>query len=66
MDAQVQALLSSLYERTRGILTEHRGALDALANALLERETVDGAEALDVLHRHGVPMPQPVNHDVRA
>jgi ATP-dependent Zn protease len=51
---------------TRGILTEHRGALDALANALLERETVDGAEALDVLHRHGVPMPQPVNHDVRA
>jgi cell division protease FtsH len=66
MDTQVQALLSSLYERTRSILTEHRGALDALANALLERETVDGAEALDVLHRHGVPMPQPVNHDVRA
>jgi ATP-dependent Zn protease len=58
MDDEVQDLLARLYERTRTILTEHRGALEALAHALLEKETVDGADALDVLRRHGVPLPQ--------
>jgi cell division protease FtsH len=54
MDAEVQALLARLYERTREILLQHRHALDALANALLERETLDGAEAMEVLEAHGV------------
>lgn len=54
MDAEVQALLTRMYERTREILVQHRGALDALAHALLERETLDGAEALELLSRHGV------------
>jgi ATP-dependent Zn protease len=54
MDAEVQALLQRLYAQTREILTTHRTALDALAQALLDRETLDGAEALEVLERHGV------------
>jgi cell division protease FtsH len=54
MDAEVQALLTRMYERTREILVRHRAALDALAHALLERETLDGAEALELLSRHGV------------
>jgi cell division protease FtsH len=54
MDAQVQALLARLYERTREILLQHRAALDELARALLERETLDGAEAMEVLGRHGI------------
>jgi cell division protease FtsH len=54
MDAEVQALLTRLYERTREILLQHREALDALAQALLERETLDGAEAMEVLAAHGV------------
>jgi len=54
MDAEVQALLQRLYAQTREILTTHRAALDALAQALLDRETLDGADALAVLGQHGV------------
>jgi cell division protease FtsH len=54
MDAEVQALLQRLYAQTRDILTQHREALDALAQALLDRETLDGAEAVAVLEQHGV------------
>jgi cell division protease FtsH len=54
MDAEVQAVLQRLYTRTREILVQHRPALDALAEALLERETLDGADALAVLDAHGV------------
>jgi ATP-dependent Zn protease len=54
MDNEVQALLARLYERTRELLTQHREALDALAQALLERETLDGAEAVALLEQHGV------------
>ena len=54
MDAEVQALLTRLYERTREVLTQHRPALDALAAALLERETLDGAEAMALIEQHGV------------
>jgi len=54
MDAAVQALLERLYERTREIMLAHRPALDALAHALLERETLDGAEAIALLEEHGV------------
>src|SRR5512146_1712324 len=57
MDAEVQALLGRLYERARGILTDNRPALEALALALLERETIDGADALDILQSHGVELP---------
>jgi cell division protease FtsH len=54
MDGEVQALLSRLYDRARELLMQHRPALDALAQALLERETLDGAEAMALLERHGV------------
>jgi cell division protease FtsH len=54
MDGEVQALLSRLHDRTREILVAHRAALDALALALLERETLDGAEAMAILEAQGV------------
>jgi cell division protease FtsH len=54
MDGEVQALLARLYERTREVLMQHRPALDALAAALLERETIDGADAMALLAQHGV------------
>jgi cell division protease FtsH len=58
MDAEVQALLRRLYDRTHRLLSDHRPALEALAAALLERETIDGAAALEILERHGVARPQ--------
>jgi len=54
MDEEVRALLDRLYARAREIVEAHRPALDALADALLERETIDGDEALRILESHGV------------
>jgi cell division protease FtsH len=54
MDAQVNALLERSYGNARAILQHHRPALEALAKALLERETIDGEEALTILRDHGV------------
>ena len=56
MDAEIRAMLDRLYQRTRDILTTHRAALDALAEALLERETIDGPEAMQLLIEKGVPV----------
>ena len=60
MDREVQELLARLYDRTREILSQHRPALDALAQALLDRETLDGAEALAILERNGLEVPRPL------
>jgi cell division protease FtsH len=59
MDAQVAALLERLYARTREILTEHRGALEALAAALLEHETIEGDDALRLIAGAGAPVAFP-------
>jgi ATP-dependent Zn protease len=58
MDEEVRVMLGRLQDATRVVLQRHRRALDALAAALLERETMDGPDALDVLRRHGVPLPE--------
>jgi ATP-dependent Zn protease len=55
----VRGIVDTLYARVVALLQEHRPALDALAGALLDRETVDGPEALDILRAHGVPIPEP-------
>mgnify|MGYP001271526170 CR=1 FL=1 len=54
MDDEVRALLDRLYARAREIVDTHRAALDALAEALLEQETLDGDEAIRILSAHGV------------
>ncbi len=58
MDRDVRGIVDSLYARVVTLLREHRPALDALATALLDQETVDGPEALDILRAHGVPVPE--------
>lgn len=57
MDDEVRDLLDRLYARAREIVVTHRAALDALAEALLEHETLDGDEALRILATHGVRIP---------
>jgi cell division protease FtsH len=56
MDDEVRVLLDRLYSRTREILRTYAAALDALAEALLERETLEGDEAVRLLAAHGVPV----------
>ena len=60
MDSEVRGLLERLYGSTREILSTHRAALDALANALLERETIDGPDALRILAENGCQVEMPV------
>lgn len=53
MDADVRALLESSYETVTAFLRQHRAALDALANALLEQETLTGEEAIAIMEAEG-------------
>jgi cell division protease FtsH len=50
IDAEIVKLLSEAHDRVRATLTEKRELLDAVAHALLEKETLDRA-ALDALLR---------------
>jgi cell division protease FtsH len=55
IDEEVERILREQEERCRQTLTEHRNALDLVARALLEHETIDGSEVyrLVALGREG-------------
>jgi cell division protease FtsH len=44
IDEEVERILRDQEQRCRELLHEHRNGLDLVARALLERETIDGAE----------------------
>jgi cell division protease FtsH len=48
IDAEIRRIIRESHEEARRLLAEHRGALDALARALLERETLEEKEILSV------------------
>ena len=48
IDAEVRRIIGESHDEARQLLTEHRRELDALADALLSRETLDEQEILDV------------------
>ena len=49
IDDEVQRLIKEQYERVQALLREHKGALQLLAEELLEYESVDGAAVQRVL-----------------
>ena len=51
IDKEVKRLVVEAYERTKRILTEHIHSLRALAEALLEKEVLDGIEIDQILQR---------------
>ena len=55
VDAEIKRLIDEAYERARVILTANRPLLDVMADALLERETLD-REEINMLSR-GEPLP---------
>ena len=48
IDAEVHRIIAESHEKARRLLAEHRAALDALTDALLERETLDEKQILEV------------------
>lgn len=52
IDQEVSRLVQEGYDRACSILKDNRAALDAIAEALLEKETIDG-EDVDILVRGG-------------
>jgi cell division protease FtsH len=59
IDEEIARLVREAESRAVALLRDHRPALDELADLLVARETVDGAVVLDVLARHGTPVPGP-------
>ena len=49
IDEEVERILRDEEERCRKVLTEYRAGLDAVAKALLERETLDGEEVASLV-----------------
>ena len=56
VDEESRALLDGAYQRAKLIVTNNREKLDALALALLERETLDAEEITTVFE--GRPLPE--------
>jgi cell division protease FtsH len=53
IDAEVTRIVAETQERVRNILGEKRGDLEAVAGALLEKETVSGEELRELLKKEG-------------
>jgi cell division protease FtsH len=49
IDEEVRRIVDSCYNRAREILTQHRDKLVALAEALLEYETLDAPEIIEII-----------------
>jgi cell division protease FtsH len=60
IDAEVRRIIDASHVEALRLLREHRGALDALAQALLARETLDEHEILEVT---GLPPAPPVTSE---
>ncbi|MBX3001959.1 MAG: ATP-dependent zinc metalloprotease FtsH [Caldilineaceae bacterium] len=66
VDEEVRRIVSSAYQRVRQMLTTYRSQLDIVAAALLERETLDSEEFIEIFEGrageefHGSIAPQPV------
>jgi uncharacterized membrane protein len=49
IDDEVRQLITQAHDEAREIITTHRDALDRIAKALLENETLDAAQVAEVL-----------------
>ena len=56
IDKEVRRIVEECYERAKRLLQENRHLLDAIANRLLEKETIDGEELDRLLREMGAPV----------
>lgn len=58
IDHEVRRLVNENYERAKRLLTEHMSSLRALAQALLDKEVIEGTEIDDIIQsRSAQPVP---------
>ncbi len=60
IDSEIEEILRKAESRCRNLLTEHRSKLDILANALLDRETIDGDEVRQLLNEEEIETGQEI------
>ena len=53
LDAEIKRIIDVAYQETRGLLDDHREQLDELAQALLEKETIEREEILRIPRHRG-------------
>ena len=57
VDAAVSEIITTQYKRAEQILGEHRTALDKIARALLEHETIEGRHVLEIIKTGEITSP---------
>jgi len=62
IDGEIRSLLDSAHSVARAVLTRHRDVLEALAGALMERETLEADEVAEILE----PVPSWAPHELRG
>jgi cell division protease FtsH len=69
IDYEVRRLVESAHDRARAILSTHRATLDRLADALVEKETLDDSDLAEVFgpidKGAGIEMPERVHDEPR-
>jgi cell division protease FtsH len=50
VDDEVQKLVREAYDRAKTVLTENMDSLNKIAERLIEKETMEGAEVLKILN----------------
>ncbi len=63
IDAEVARIIAEAKERAREVLTEHRKALDAIADRLVEVETIEREEFEKILIANGITPKSPEEED---
>ncbi len=59
IDAEVMKILKESYEEAKNLLSEHREALDKIAEFLIEKETITGKEFMKIYREvEGIPEPE--------
>ncbi|WP_221031731.1 ATP-dependent zinc metalloprotease FtsH [Actomonas aquatica] len=57
IDHEIRKIVDEQYERATKILTERRAALEAVADALMEYETIEGKHVLEILEHGEIQSP---------
>ena len=55
IDREIKRLVHEAYDQAHEILTGHRDALEAMAEKLLELETISRTEVEEIMEAHGIP-----------